>query len=70
MRGFSASGLAVVALLAAGPAFAFGAPETNRAWPTPHQLEARNADDGRQPYAMTYSEEMARRLVPRKWREG
>jgi hypothetical protein len=62
MRKLSASGLVVAALLVAGPAFAFRVPDPNAAWPTPHQREAGYADQERQPYAMSYSDEAARRL--------
>jgi len=62
MRKRAVFGLAVAALLAAGPAFAFRAPDPNAAWPTPHQLEGRYADTAREPYAMNYSDEAARRL--------
>ena len=62
MRKLSVSGLAVAALLVAGPAFGFRVPDPNAAWPTPHQREAAYADQDRQPYAMSYSDEAARRL--------
>src|SRR5689334_20802556 len=62
MRRHRVSGLVVAALLAAGPASAFRVPDPNAAWPTPHQLERRYADTVREPYAMTYSDEAARRL--------
>jgi len=62
MRKFSVSGLAVAALLVAGPAFAFRAPDTNAPVPTPHQRELGYADQERQPYAMSYSDEAARSL--------
>jgi hypothetical protein len=62
MRELSVAGLAAAALLVAGPAFAFRVPDPNAAWPTPHQREAPYADQERQPYAMTYSDEAARRL--------
>lgn len=60
MRVFSLAGLAAATLLVTAPAFAFRAPETNAAWPTPHQLEA--ADNQHRPYAESYSDEAARRL--------
>ena len=59
MRRLSVSGLVVAALLVAGPAFAFRVPDPNSAWPTPHQREAGYADQERQPYAMSYSDEAA-----------
>lgn len=62
MRKLSVSGLAVAALLVAGPAFAFRAPDPNAPWPTPHQREAAYADQERQPYTMSYSDEAARSL--------
>lgn len=62
MRLLFASGLAVAALLVAGPACAFQVPQATDAWPTPHQQEARYADTARQPYAESYSDEAARRL--------
>lgn len=62
MRKRAVSGLVGAALLVAGPAFAFRVPDPNAAWPTPHQLESRYADTARHPYAMTYSDEAARRL--------
>ncbi len=43
-------------------AFAFRPPETNTAFPTQHQLELRYADGQTQPYAMNYTDEVARRL--------
>jgi hypothetical protein len=43
-------------------ASAFAMPQTNAAWPTPHQLEARYADNTPQPYAMNYSDEAAQTL--------
>jgi hypothetical protein len=62
MRELSVSGLVVAALLVAGPAYGFRAPDPNAAWPTPRQREAGYADRERQPYAMTYSDEAAQRL--------
>jgi hypothetical protein len=62
MRKLSVPGLAVTALLVAGPAFAFRAPDPNAPWPTPHQREVGYADQERQPYAMSYSDEAARSL--------
>ena len=62
MRKRVVSGLAVAALLVAGPAFAFRAPDPNAPWPTPHQREVTSADQERQPYAMSYSDEAARSL--------
>ena len=62
MRKLFAAGLAVAALLVAGPAFAFRVPDPNAPWPTPHQREAGYADQERQPYAMNYSDEAARSL--------
>jgi hypothetical protein len=55
-------GLAAAALLVTGPAFAFRVPDPNAPWPTPHQLETGHADQERQPYAMSYSDEAAQRL--------
>ena len=62
MRKLLVSGLAVAALLVAGPAFAFRVPDPNAPWPTPHQREVEYADQERQPYAMSYSDEAAQRL--------
>ncbi|HEY8253492.1 MAG TPA: hypothetical protein VIG39_02570 [Rhizomicrobium sp.] len=62
MRKLFVAGLAVAALLVAGPAFAFRAPDPNAPWPTPHQREAGYADQERQPYATNYSDEAARSL--------
>ena len=62
MRKRVVSCLAVTALLVAGPAFAFRVPDPNAPWPTPHQREAGYTDQERQPYAMSYSDEAARRL--------
>jgi hypothetical protein len=62
MRTLLVLGLAGAALLVAGPAFAFRAPDSNAPWPTPHQQEAGYADQDHQPYTMTYSDEAARRL--------
>jgi hypothetical protein len=62
MRKRVLSGLAVAALLVAGPALAFGAPDPNATVPTPHQREVGYADQERQPYAMSYSDEAARSL--------
>ena len=62
MRELSVFGLAVAALLVAGPAFAFRTPDTNAPVPTPHQRELGYADQERQPYAMSYSDEAARSL--------
>jgi hypothetical protein len=55
---FSLFGLVAASL----PAMAFFGPETNTAWPTQHQREARYADTVSQPYAMSYSDEAAQRL--------
>jgi hypothetical protein len=62
MRKRVVSGLAVATLLVAGPAFAFRVPDPNAPWPTPHQREVGHADQERQPYAMSYSDEAARSL--------
>ena len=62
MRKLSVAGLAVAALLVAGPAFGFRAPDPNAPWPTPHQRETGYANQERQPYAMSYSDEAARSL--------
>ncbi len=62
MRAVSVPVLAAAVLLVTGPAWAFKVPEANAAWPTPHQQELAYADNARQPYAMTYSDEAARRL--------
>jgi hypothetical protein len=62
MRKRSVPGLVGAALLVAGPAFAFRMPDTNAAWPTPHQIEGRYAEQPSQPYAMSYSDEAAERL--------
>ncbi len=63
MRCAAAFAFAFLAI-AAGPlpAWAFRVPETNAAWPTPHQLELRYADRRPQPYAMNYADEAARTL--------
>ena len=44
------------------PALAFRPSETNTAFPTQHQLEQRYSDRQSQPYAMTYTDELAGRL--------
>ena len=44
------------------PILAFRSPETNRAFPTEHQLELRSADNQKQPYAMNYTDEAAQTL--------
>ena len=62
MRKLLVPGLAVAALLAAGPALAFRAPDPNAPVPTPHQREVGYPDQDRQPYAMSYSDEAARSL--------
>ena len=55
-------GLAFLAVLAGtGPALAFRVPEPNAPYPTQRQLEARNVEP-QQPWAMSYSDEAARRL--------
>ena len=55
--------LACLALIAAiVPASAFRPPQTNTAFPTPHQLELRYQDSQSQPYAMNYSDEAAQNL--------
>ena len=51
-----------VFMLVAGAAKAFRAPETNVAWPTQHQREARYVDNISSPYAMNYADEAAQRL--------
>jgi hypothetical protein len=63
MRIISILSFGLLALLAASlPAMAFLGPETNTAWPTQHQREARYGDNLTQPYAMNYSDEAAQRL--------
>jgi hypothetical protein len=64
MRTISTLSFGLFALLAASsPAMAFLGPETNTAWPTQHQREARyGADVVTQPNAMNYSDEAALRL--------
>jgi|SRR5437868_10837705 hypothetical protein len=62
MRKLVLIGLAAAALLWAGPAFAFRAPETNAPYPTPHQQEAGYGDSQAQPWSQSYSDEAARRL--------
>lgn len=62
MRKLVLPALAALALIGTGPAFAFRVPDTNAPLPTPHQQEVRYADSVRQPYAMSYSDEAARRL--------
>jgi len=52
--------LAVIA--GTSSASAFRPPETNGALPTQHQLEQRYADNSPLPYAMNYTDEVARRL--------
>jgi len=42
-------------------ASAFRLPETNAAFPTQHQLDLRYADGQSQPYAMSYTDEVAGR---------
>lgn len=62
MRKVAHLGLAFLALVAGtGQALAFRIPEPNAPYPTQHQLEARYAERD-QPWAMSYSDQAARRL--------
>jgi hypothetical protein len=63
MRNIQTIFLASLGLIAGtASASAFGMPQTNAAWPTPHQLEERDPDSTPQPYAMNYSDEAAQKL--------
>lgn len=62
MRKLALSALVLLALVKAGPAFAFRIPDANAPLPTPHQQEVRYGDTAPQPYAMSYSDEAASRL--------
>jgi hypothetical protein len=63
MRNIRTICLASFALIAgSASASAFTLPDTNAAWPTPHQMEMRYADTPSQPYAMSYSDEAAQKL--------
>jgi hypothetical protein len=63
MRRIRTTLIACLALVAGpGSAWAFVAPDMTPVLPTEHQLEARYAQNTSQPYAMTYSDEAARRL--------
>jgi hypothetical protein len=67
MRRFGPLAFAFVALAAgSGPAWAFRLPESTAAWPTEHQRQLRFADDQIQPYAMNYTDEVARKLGVRE----
>jgi hypothetical protein len=48
--------------LTAAPAWAFRLPQPNAPYPTPRQVEARTADSQKEPYAMNFADEAARRL--------
>lgn len=63
MRPMTAIACACLALIGATvSAFAFRPLETNTAFPSQHQLELRYADRHSQPYAMSYTDEVAGRL--------
>jgi hypothetical protein len=62
MRRLVLLGLTAAALLRAGPAFAFRAPEPNAPYPTPHQQDVDYAGTQAQPWSQSYSDEAARRL--------
>jgi hypothetical protein len=63
MRGFRSLVLVFLAIAAgATPAWAFRVPDSNTPPPTQHQMDVRYADSQPQPYAMTYTDEAARKL--------
>ena len=63
MRPIPTLSCALIALVAATvPDLAFVPPNSNSAWPTPHQQELRSGDTQSQPYAMNYTDEAAQRL--------
>jgi len=49
-------------VLAAGPALAAHLPDFNPGFPIEHQTEGRNAEPAPAPYAMSYTDEVARSL--------
>ena len=49
-------------VLAAGPAAAARLPDFNPVFPIEHQTEGRNAEQPQAPYAMNYTDELARSL--------
>ena len=63
MRHFGTLALALAALTAgSGSAWAFRLPNINAVPLTEHQLQLRDAENRRQPYAMNYSDEAAQTL--------
>jgi hypothetical protein len=69
MRSISILAIACLAMIVTSfSAMAFLTPETNAAWPTQHQREARYAESLPAPYAMNYSDEAAQSLGVRNGR--